>query len=212
MEKESHWSRIADDFERRVCYVAGKQNIEAIRMALADRGVTGKVLELGCGNGTYSAVLALKAERLHVTDFSDQMVSICKERFGHLRNVEVEKQNCFTLSYHDSLFNFVVMINLLHVISHPEKAIRESRRVLKANGKVIVVSFTTEGMKFFSKIGMIYRYLRAFGKPPPQSRRLTVDMAKSMLECEGFKIEEASLLGETSKAVFAVATAGRGVE
>ena len=92
MEKESHWSRVAGDFEKRVYYVAGEQNIEAIQMVLAAQGLSGKVLELGCGNGTYSTVLAPKADRLYVTDLCDQMVSVCKDRLKHLSHIVAEKR------------------------------------------------------------------------------------------------------------------------
>jgi ubiquinone/menaquinone biosynthesis C-methylase UbiE len=206
VEKEKHWSRMAGDFEKRVNYVAGKRNIEAIQKVLAAQDLSGKVIELGCGNGTYSTVLASKADRLYATDHSDQMVSVCKVRLKHLKNAVVEKQNCFALSYPDAGFDAVVMINLLHVIPEPEKAVRESRRVLKTNGKIVVVSFTTQGMGLFGKLAMTYRYLRAFGKPPASSRRLTVRMLGSMLKSEGCMIEEARLIGVTSKAVFAKAT------
>lgn len=202
MDKENHWSRIAGDFEKRVYYVAGKENIEAIQMVLSAQNLSGKVLELGCGNGTYSTTLAEKAERLHVTDLSEQMVCVCKDRLKDLDHVVAEKQDSLALSYPDESFDFVIMVNLLHVIIEPEKALRESRRVLKPNGKLIVISFTTEGMGFLSKIGMTYRYLRAFGKPPAKAKRLTVSIAKSMLEDQGLGVEEARLIGVTSKAIF----------
>lgn len=207
MDQKNKWSGLAGDFDKRINYVAGERNIEAIQTALAAQSFNGKVLELGCGNGTFSASLAPKADRLYVTDVSDQMLSVCRDRLKHLGNVEVEKQDCFALSYPDSKFDFVVMVNLLHVIPEPEKAIRESKRVLRANGKILVVSFTTEGMRLFDKLGMTCRYLRAFGKPPEKSRRLTVDTTKSMLEDQGFQTEEARLIGVTSKAVFVRAAA-----
>jgi ubiquinone/menaquinone biosynthesis C-methylase UbiE len=156
--------------------------------------------------------LAKNADRLHVTDLSDQMVSVCRERLKVLDNVAVEKQSCYNLSYPDANFDSVVMVNLLHVIPEPEKALRESRRVLKANGKIVVISFTTEGMGFLGKIGMTYRYLRAFGRPPAKSRKLTVNITKSMMEGEGFRIDEARLFGVDSKAVFVMATANNGME
>lgn len=212
MEKERHWSRLAGDFEKRVYYVAGAENIEEIKKTLTAQNLSGNVLELGSGNGTYSTVLAPNAGRLYVTDLSDQMVSFCKDRLGSMANVDVEKQNCCALSYPDASFDSVVMVNLLHVIPEPEKAIRESRRVLKPGGKIVVVSFTTSGMTFFAKIGMIYRYLRAFGRPPAKSRTLTVDMTSSMLKDAGFGLEEARLIGRTSKAVFARAAVNGSVK
>jgi ABC-2 type transport system ATP-binding protein len=135
------------------------------------------------------------------------MVSVSHERLKSLKNVTVEKQNCFSLSYPDSSFDAVVVVNLLHVISEPKKAIQESKRVLRVSGDIIVISFTIEGMSLLSKFGMIYRYLRTYGKPPKTGQTLTIDAAKAMIATCGFKIRQACLIGETSKALFVRATA-----
>ena len=94
------------------------------------------------------------------------------------------------------------MANLLHVIPEPDKGVAESKRVLNKNGRLIVISFTTEGMTFFSKLGMIYRYLKTYGKPSPTAQTLTVQKTGEMLKGCGFKIEEAKLIGNKSKAIF----------
>lgn len=202
MEKETYWSRFADDFEERNNYVAGKQNIKAIQKALSDQMISGNVLELGCGNGTYSKILAQTAEQVLATDYSDEMVSASNNRLKTFDNVRVEKENCFCLSYPDASFDSVVLINLLHIIPGPEKAILESKRVLKKNGNIIVVSFTMEGISLFNKMGMIYRYLRTYGKPPKTAQTLTLDKTRRLLEKSGFMIKAARLVGNTAKAIF----------
>ena len=207
MEKEKHWSRFADDFEKRVIYVAGEHNILAIKKILNKQRLKGRVLELGCGNGTYSSTLAGKADALHVTDFSDQMVSFCQNRLNGLANVVVEKQDCFNLSYSDREFDAVVMVNLLHIVPDPEVALNEAHRVLKTGGAIIVISFTASGMSIFSKLGMMYRYLRAWGKPPAGSRVLTVATTCTMLEKAGYSVILANLMGKGVKAVFSRAVA-----
>ncbi len=50
-------------------------------------------------------------------------------------------------------------------------------------------------MTFFSKLGMIYRYLRTCGKPSPTGQTLTVQKTRNMVNNCGFKIEEAKLIG-----------------
>ena len=153
MEKETYWSKFADDLEERTNYVVGKNDIEIIESFVSEQKALGKTLEVGCGNGTYSKILILEAENLTATDFSDEMVAVAKERLKGVENVSVEKANCFNLSYPDSSFNTVFMANLLHIIREPEKAVAEGKRVLKKNGRLIVISFTTEGMTFFNKLG-----------------------------------------------------------
>jgi ubiquinone/menaquinone biosynthesis C-methylase UbiE len=208
MRKEKHWSRFANDFEKRVIYVAGEHNILAIKNILHKQNLKGRVLELGCGNGTYSEAIAGHAQVLHATDLSHQMVSFCQSRYEDLpKNVVVEKQDCFNLTYSDREFDAVVMVNLLHIISNPEAALNEAHRVLKTGGTIVVISFTSSGMNFFSKLGMMYRYFRAYGKPPAGSRILTVESTRSMMEQIGFSVILANLMGKGTKAVFARAVA-----
>ena len=207
MEKETYWSKFANDFEERTNYVVGKNDMELIETFLSKQKALGKTLEVGCGNGTYSKILILEAENLTTTDFSDEMVAVAKERLKRVENVSVEKANCFNLSYPDSSFNTVFMANLLHIIREPEKAVAEGKRVLKKNGKLIVISFTTEGMTFFNRLGMIYRYLKTYGKPSPTAQTLTVQKTRDMVKNCGFEIEEAKLIGNKSKAIFILATA-----
>ncbi len=202
MEKEVYWSRFADDFEERNNYVAGVKNINAICETLRRCAVTGDALELGCGNGTYSRVLAETADHVLATDFSDEMVAASGVRLRSFGNIRVEKQDALDLSYPDGRFDAIAMVNLLHVIPEPERALRESRRVLKEGGELIVISFTMEGISFLGKLGMVYRYLRTYGKPPKTAQTLTVEKTKRMLETNEFDIRDARLVGETCKAVF----------
>ena len=62
-------------------------------------------------------------------------------------------------------------------------------------------------MTFFNKLGMIYRYLKTYGKPSPTAQTLTVQKTRDMVKNCGFEIEEAKLIGNKSKAIFIIATA-----
>ena len=147
-----------------------------------------------------------EAEHLTATDFSDEMVTTSKERLKDLGNVTVEKADCFDLPYSDCSFDTIFMANLLHDIPEPQKAVAESKRVLKKDGRILVISFTTEGMTLFNKFVMIYRYLKVFGKPSPTAQKLTVQKTQAMLQVCGFNIEQAKLIGNKSKAIFIKAT------
>jgi len=80
IEKETYWSKFADDLEERTNYVVGKNDIEIIESFLSKQKALGKTLEVGCGNGTYSKILIREAEHLIATDYSDEMVAVTKER------------------------------------------------------------------------------------------------------------------------------------
>ena len=206
MEKEVYWSRFARDFEARNIYVVGSRDFAAVKEQVASEKDLGRVLELGCGNGTYSEILAREADHVTATDFSDEMLEIATAR-AEGSGITVEKQNCLDLSYQKPCFDTVVMINLLHIIPTPELALKEARRVLNENGRIVVLSFTTDGMAFWAKLTMFYRYLKTYGKPPETSRHLTMSSTRSLLSGAGFSVEQACLVGERSKAVWAVARA-----
>jgi hypothetical protein len=59
-----------------------------------------------------------------------------------------------------------------------------------------------DGMKFLHKIGMIYRYLKTWGKPSPHAQTLSLATAGDMLLKQGFEIKQSELLGIRSKAIF----------
>ncbi len=199
---ENQWERIASDFERRVRYVAGEASIQAIHDTLAAQSLRGDVLELGAGNGTYSSLLAETAKRLWVTDLSNEMLAVCKQGLQGRDNVQMEQQDCCCLSYAEASFDAVVMVNLLHILPNLDQVLTQCRRVLKSGGSLVIISFTTAGMSFTAKLGMAYRYLRAFGKPPAASRRLTLESTHALLEEQGFTIQALSLIGKKTKAVF----------
>ncbi len=201
-EKEVYWSRFADDFEERSNYVVGKADMDMVLKKLAEQKDLKKILELGCGNGTYSKVIACEASKLCATDFSDEMVNASKNRLKSFPNVIVEKENCFELSYEDHSFDTVFMANLLHIVPGPEKAVAEAKRVLKPGGTAIAVSYTMDGMKFLHKLGMLYRYLKTWGKPSPHARKLGLADVEDMFMKQGFKIVQSELLGARSKAIF----------
>jgi ABC-2 type transport system ATP-binding protein len=202
MEKETYWSRFADNFEELSTYVVGKTDIDIVLKKLGEQKDLKKTLELGCGSGTYSRVIASEASELHATDFSDEMVNTAQKAMKAFPNVCVEKENCFELSYGNKTFDTVLMANLLHIVPEPEKAIAEAKRVLKTGGSIIIISYTADGMKIVHKLGMIWRYLKAWGRPSPYAQNLNLTIACDMLATYGLEITYSELLGLKSKAIF----------
>lgn len=205
MEKETYWSKFADDFEELNNYVVGKSDMNIILKEVSQLKDLKNTLELGCGNGTYSKVLANNADKLLATDLSDKMLNIAKYRLKVYPNVNVERANCFALPYAANSFDTVFMANLLHIVYEPEKVILESKRVLKNDGRIIVLDLGMEGITLFNKIGMMYRYLKTYGKPSATASNLTLQQIQFMLERNSFNVIEAKLIGDKIKAIFITA-------
>lgn len=199
-KKEVYWSKFASDFEKRQRYVTGENTFTTVINELKKEEDLGRCLELACGTGSYTIELNKKASSIQATDFSDEMIEVVKERTRGLSNISCHKANAMALQFHDNSFDTVFMANLIHVIPSPEKVIEESYRVLNKGGKIIVSSFTQEGMQFSEKIKMIYRFLKTFGMPPKGSKKgSTPKGVERLLQNSGFTIEKSKLLGDKTK-------------
>lgn len=199
--KETYWSKFANDFEERNNYVIGLDNMNKIQELLSKEVNLGRVLELGCGNGTYTKIIAPNSMQIIATDYSDEMVESTKSRLRNIQNVIIQKENCFSVSFEDNSFDTVFMANLLHIIPNPQKALSECYRVLKRGGNLIILSYTQEGVNFFNKIKLIYKYLKTYGKPPSTAYNLTREKGKSMLELQSFQVTECKLIGNSMKCI-----------
>jgi ubiquinone/menaquinone biosynthesis C-methylase UbiE len=204
MSKEKDWSAFAADFEERSAYVVGKADLDRIGEKLAEQENLGRALELGCGPGVYTGILADRSDSVIATDLSEYMVNAAGARLHDRPKITVEQADCFNLQYDDAAFDTVFMANLLHVVPEPEKAIEQAWRVLKPGGRLIVASLTAHGMRFFDKMRMGFRYLETWGKPPAGGTILTVPkVSQTMANC-GFTDIKGTLIGERAKSVFVV--------
>lgn len=204
-KKETYWSRFADDFEAKNNYVVGEESMKIVSDEVGQLKNLGKTLELACGNGTYSKILSKNAEMLVCTDFSEEMVNVSRERLKGFENIKVEQANCFSLHYPDAGFDTIFMANLLHIIPTPQKVVNEAKRVLKKNGRIIILDFTTEGMSVFEKTKMINRYLKTYGNPPIEGQKIGIEEMQNILQKCELSILENRLIGGKTKAVFAAA-------
>ena len=206
-DKETYWSKFADDFEKRQAYVAGEDHIKIVRERIRSEKDLQHMLELGCGTGLFTEDLSLNAQKITATDFSDEMIAKALELRKTLPNVSFSKENAMQLSFEDESFDTVFMANLIHVISDPNKVIEESRRVLKTGGRIIIASFAINAMSFFNKIKMASRYIKTFGKVSEEARKAKANpkRVEKLLVQNSFNILTSEILGSVSKSLYIVA-------
>ncbi len=202
---ENKWEQFAKNFEQSNNYVVGINNIALVKKELCALSDTGNVLELGCGNGTYTECFIGSASNIVATDISAQMIAVTRDKFNGKKTLQVEQADCFNLAYHDATYDTVFMANLLHVIPNPELALSECFRVLKNGGRLVVLSFTLHGMNFFNKILLKYRYIKKYGAKSSSTIILTPELAESMTRPLGFHTMTAKLIGDNVNAVYLVA-------
>ncbi len=200
--KEKYWSRFAGDFEKRNSYVIGGEDLDRVLEKVASQKDLKRVLEIGCGDGVFTKMLAPNSESVLATDLSEEMVKAASQRLSNLQNVRIEQADGFNLSYPEMSFDTVFIANLIHVVPYPELIIRECKKVLKSNGRLIILTYTNKEMKLKYRIGLIYRYLKTYGAPPEGVHNYRLKEAESFIKEQGFNVTESGLIGIRSKAIY----------
>jgi len=202
-EKEyKYWGKRAGTHDYAVFYIVGPTiNQEIKEWLILQFEVTDMVLELGCGSGGFSEMIADKVGHLTAADLAPEMIAKAKEKLSQFGNVEVQVEDCYNTSFEDNTFDAILMVNLLHIVKEPVTVLRENARVLRGGGRVVVVDYTGYGMPFLSKMSLGFRYVKKWHSPMPYSRNFSLDRLAGIVKQAGFAVEESKLIGKDTKAV-----------
>ncbi|MCX7747786.1 MAG: methyltransferase domain-containing protein [Clostridia bacterium] len=116
-----------------------------------------KIADIGGGTGSLSLLLAGLEAEATIIDSSAAMTAIAKKKDQRIKIINANAEN---IPVADNLFDRVCMKDCLHHIVNQEKALREAMRVLKPNGKIIIMEFNPKSIK--SKL--IYFFERILGE------------------------------------------------
>ena len=124
------WDRMRDE-------LFGDRFHLAALAALADG--TWTVGDLGCGTGQVSAALAPFVARVIAVDASAAMLQAARKRLNGLDNVELRRGDLEALPIDNGQLDAATLMLVLHHVPEPERALADVARVLKPQGRAIVV-------------------------------------------------------------------------
>jgi GT2 family glycosyltransferase/SAM-dependent methyltransferase len=99
-----------------------------------------RVLDVACGEGYGSALLAQTALSVHGVDISAEAVAHARAEYGNLDNVAFERASATELPFPDAHFDAVISFETLEHLQEQEQMLSQIRRVLKPGGFFIVSS------------------------------------------------------------------------
>jgi SAM-dependent methyltransferase len=105
---------------------AYRSELEAVRQFIPRRGAG---VEIGVGTGRFAAPLSIATG----VEPSKSMAAIARSR-----GIEVKQAKAEALPFADGTFNFVLLVNVICFLDAPLRSLRESYRILKANGRIIL--------------------------------------------------------------------------
>jgi len=100
-----------------------------------------QVLEIGCGDGRITALMAEKPERFVAIDPDEQKIEKAR---SNVVGVDFQIGSGENMTFPDNCFDLVIFTLSLHH-QDSKKAIDEARRVLKKDGKILVIEPIVEG-------------------------------------------------------------------
>jgi SAM-dependent methyltransferase len=107
----------------------------------------GSALEVGCGSGEFSRLLAARASHVLALDLSPNMIRLARERGRDLPNVEFEIADAAAWSFPRERFDCVASIATLHHLDAPAILAR-MRDALAPGGTLLVLDlFRGSGLR-----------------------------------------------------------------
>jgi len=98
----------------------------------------GEALDLGCGKGKFTRVLARRARRVVGLDFSANMIAVARARSAGLANIEYVQADAMEWPWPEARFNCIVSIATLHHLPLATM-LERMKRALRPGGRIAVL-------------------------------------------------------------------------
>jgi ubiquinone/menaquinone biosynthesis C-methylase UbiE/DNA-binding MarR family transcriptional regulator len=139
----AEWDRI------RRLHVTDEAVEAAIAAALADKPFR-SLLDLGTGTGRMLELFGPGLERGLGIDLSLDMLQLARARIERagLKHCSVRQGDIYDLNIPRNSFDVVIIHQVLHFLDDGARAIREAARVLRPQGRLLVVDFAPHDLEF----------------------------------------------------------------
>jgi ubiquinone/menaquinone biosynthesis C-methylase UbiE len=116
------------------------------------------VLEIGCGNGNGTKLIKKYFDPIHITaiDLDEKMIQIAK-RTVRDETTTFQVMDASKLYFPNDSFDAIFDFGIIHHVPNWKDCIEELRRVLKKDGKLILVEFSLDTFSGFP--GRVFKSL-----------------------------------------------------
>jgi 2-polyprenyl-3-methyl-5-hydroxy-6-metoxy-1,4-benzoquinol methylase len=172
-----------------------------------------RVLEIGCGLGSHSQLLAEAGCRLTSIDLTPRAIELTTRRLTlHDLPVDVREMDAERMTFADAEFDFVWSWGVIHHSAHTDKIVREIARALKPGGEFRFMVYHRRAFDTYTKMvrglvtgkplrGMSMDDILSFYTDGYLARFYTSKQLTKLIEDNGLKTECVSVMGQTSELV-----------
>jgi ubiquinone/menaquinone biosynthesis C-methylase UbiE len=172
-----------------------------------------KVLDVGCGTGAMSLLLAEMGHQVTGVDLSEKMLDKARSKAkADKLKARFERGDAEALVFKESSFDLVINRHLLWTLPKPDIALKEWRRVLNDGGKAVVIdglwndgSINHKARRLLSDFFILVQERRnprksGYGKEVdcvlPHPRGMSTDRARAYFDGAGFADLDLTVLND----------------
>ncbi|AKL96565.1 methylase involved in ubiquinone/menaquinone biosynthesis [Clostridium aceticum] len=97
-------------------------------------------LDIGCGPGFLSILLAQWGHKVTAVDYSENMLEYASKNFSEAKvDVSLLQMDAQNLQFEDASFDYIVSRDLVWNLENPDKAYTEWMRVLRPGGHILIL-------------------------------------------------------------------------
>lgn len=136
---QNEYAHLAPQYDRRWSYYVNATVQETMhRLALSSHE---RILDLGCGTGTLIQHLLHSNSEIEIVglDPSAEMLTIAQQKLP--KSVDLRVGSADLIPFANESFDLIVSTNAFHYFRNPSQAIREAKRVIKPNGRLIITDW-----------------------------------------------------------------------
>lgn len=101
------------------------------------------VLDVGCGTGEFEQLLLREnpTQQIVGVDISEKMLLVAQQKCHAYPNVEFHTASASALPFASNSFDAIISASAFHYFDDSLAALREMRRVLKPDGKIVILDW-----------------------------------------------------------------------
>ncbi|MBT4484348.1 MAG: class I SAM-dependent methyltransferase, partial [Candidatus Latescibacteria bacterium] len=138
---------------------------ESILRELTPDSTGKRALDIGTGTGDFAVYLARLGCKVTGIDISEAMIHRAEQNpLAQQHTIDFRPGDAEELLFDSETFDIVVSRNLLWTLPHPEKALKEWRRVLKPDGILVISDGLWLNITWKRLHHLVYKLLKGGGR------------------------------------------------
>lgn len=147
---DPYFQQLTDDWNQTGELNYFDSELESVLLEAAGSRPLSNVIDIGTGIGQMLTLFSKRATHIEGVDCNHEMLMVARVNLtrDQIDNAKVRQGDATALPFADDCADLVIVHQVLHYVTMPEKVIAEASRVLRPNGRLLIVDFSPHNLEF----------------------------------------------------------------